>query len=285
MLILLVKFNIENLTCIYSISFNVFIYIFNFKLLKNLKNFSLHRNNGLLVIYFVSLLIPFSNSFVINENNCLCYLLITIISLLVLNKKPTEGEVNRLSIYLNSLLILVLCRLTSLFYICREETQFSCKRTSFTMPLKKLLFDTYFDYIIKSTIYFLLSLISVLFIYFKYFDAYLIGKLKFLFRFQLILLGLYWFLQVHYNNNGDDNTKNSMLNTYIPRVYYLLTLSQLTLWLFKFNSGYKYNLNIFVMILFQLIVLLIGENRSISIVLLIFTLEWLKIFVQNFKRK
>lgn len=135
--------------CMYSIlSFltlnfqNIWIYTsliniyFLFKKLNNLSFIKKQVNieNFILILSFI---IPFSNSYIIKENNSIRFLLITFLFYriyLSLRKK--------LSI-LKFFICITLIRVSHVFYVCREEALNTCSQTIFALPMLKSSLTTF----------------------------------------------------------------------------------------------------------------------------------------------
>lgn len=147
MLIITMAFN---LICGINLFSNIWLglLIFNLTFLfRNLKRSNLVEflKNGFLNIFecqilIVVLLIPFSNSFIINENISLRFVLVTLLYVQSFFTKST------MPIFLTALV-----RTSSLFYVCREETASYCNQTIFSTQLEKLTpynFSNYLMFII-----------------------------------------------------------------------------------------------------------------------------------------
>ena len=250
---LLIGFNIELLSSLYVISFILYIYLSNMKLFICLKHISFP--NRYLILYFLTLLIPFSNSFVIRESICLRYILIGIIIL-------SCDRLLKIIEYIKLIIVLILCRLGEIFYICREEVQDTCQRYDFSLSITKIVSNDS-NYLLY---YVLLSVIVVCSTYFMLFDKHVKRiAIKNMLRFQLFIQIVYWFIQL---NNVKMIYLN--LNQLLPRIFYMLTLMELFLLFYKTKQVEIYTL---IAILFQLIVLLVGENRCISICILVFIIN------------
>lgn len=251
---LIVGFNIEILSSCCVILFILYVYVSNYKILIFLKHLTIP--NRYLVVYFITLIIPFSNSFVIRENICLRYILIGVI-LLSCSKLQSVLD------YLKLVLVLIFCRLSEIFYICREEIQDTCKRLSFSLPVTKI-GDEEAQYV---TFYVLLSIVVVNITYFSCVEKHVKRlAIKYLLRFQLLIQIFYWILLLI---NFKDFYFN--LQQLLPRIFYVFTLTELFLLFYK--SQNVFDINAFFAILFQLIVLLVGENRCISVCILVFILN------------
>ena len=258
-----VGFNIEILSSSYIIAFIFYVYLFNMKIFIYIRNISLPSKNT--VIYFLTLLIPFSNSFVIKENICLRFCLIAIILL-------SCGKLSTVKEYVKLIFALILCRMSEIFYVCREEIQDTCKRYSFSMSITKIVLEQTNHLIF----YLILSIIVVNATYFIFLDNKVKSPaIKRLLRIQLILQIFYWLLQLK-------NIKIAGFNLIIilPRIYYLLFLFQIILLFYKMK---KFEAKSFIAILFQLLVILLGENRCISICILILIMNILVNMIKNDK--
>jgi hypothetical protein len=141
--------------------------------------------------------------------------------------------------------------------------QDTCQRYDFSLSITKIVSDGA-NYLLY---YVLLSVIVVCCTYFMFLDKHVKRvAIKNMLRFQLVIQISYWFIQLN-------NIKILYLNQLLPRIFYIFTLMELFLLFFKTR---RFEIHTLAAILFQLIVLLLGENRCISICILIFILNILK---------
>lgn len=121
-----------------------FLFIFNLKFfINNINLLSLldyFRHDFLkfheIVILVLVQLVPFSNSFIINEKICLRFFTVTLLFTEAFGQKSFRP-----------ILLCVLVRLTWVFYVCREEVASFCTQTIFSTQLEKLASFTYSNYL------------------------------------------------------------------------------------------------------------------------------------------
>ena len=237
------------------------------------------------ILFLLSLLIPFSNSFIITENITSRFILISVICVGFLsNCKPLSKSLflTRLS-YLIVLIFLI--RVSVVFFVCREENLvYNCTESYFATQLSKISFDLsnntvlspfqiYIGFILFN---FLLIILIILYIL-KSNTYYETNRVKYLFFFQLTILFSYWFIQL-FNNISNDSLNSSKVNFYLARLFYIIfILAQYMIWrdeaankdLSKFYLNKITNL----IISLGLLITLISGQSSLSIWFLILALN------------
>ena len=202
----LITSNFQNIwiyTFLVNIYFSQKIYksiIFNIKQI-NIENF-------ILILTFI---LPFSNSFIIKENNSIRFLLISVLFYRIyLNRKK------KLPIF-KLLICLVLIRICSVFYVCREELNDSCSQSIFAQQMSKSSLST-----TKYTLFYLFNFISIFLIFYFLKTKNLI--LNVLLSASLIILMAYNFVQLL----GRDSTMVKYPQLMLARLFLLVFVLQLT---------------------------------------------------------
>ena len=251
-LIFTVNLKLTSSTWILSLFFN-FNVIFKFKnqfyktsiLLKFLNN--LLRKDYLII--FLSFLIPFSNSFVIRENNSLRFLLISYIFLdfylkLCIYKLSLLSILSKIK---QLILILILVRFSFVFYVCREELlSLNCTQTMFSTPFSKLNLmenSIFLNFSNNTTLYYSLFLIFNFICFISIFrfvsnnlnlkSTLINAKIKQLFHLKICILFFYMIIQlklnINSNLNSDDSIRNvndvlKIINLFLAKTIYILFL-------------------------------------------------------------
>jgi hypothetical protein len=242
-----------------SLYFNLII-LFKFKnqFLKISTLFNFLKQHYLRVDYlfiYFSFLIPFSNSFVIRENNSLRFLLVSFLFLDLYSKlrayKPSLGSI--LSKLKQLTLILFLVRISFIFYVCREELlTLNCTQTVFSTQFSKLnlMENSYQSNFLNNTTLFYSSILIFNFACFiKIFQMVSNVNLKSrfgnvnikqLFYLQIFILFIYMIIQFKLNINAylnlDEKIKyqNELLKTinlFLAKlIYVLFLLAQAIIW-------------------------------------------------------
>jgi hypothetical protein len=238
------------------------------------------------LIFFLSLLIPFSNSFIIRENISLKFLIITALCIEFFSKSKHLNKILFLNKIFYLLLLISLLRITQLFYACREEVLISCTENYFVIPLSKISFNsnqTHFDL----NIFFNRSiLIYLAFIFVNYFlitsiilyilktnTKFNLNGVKYFFLLQIIILFLYWIVQL-FINVSNDSFGLSAINFYSARLFYMIFIViQIKIWSAKETvQDYLSATTNFVVSLALLATLLSGQS-SLSIWILLLVLN------------
>ena len=199
------------------VAFNATFLFQNLNSLRLLPNF-LGTTNGLFSSYeyqilAILLLIPFSNSFVINENISLRFVLVT---LLYFQSFYTKSS--------TPILLALLVRISSVFFVCREEIASYCSPTIFSTPLGKLTAYNYSNYLAFILFNFFL-LFSLFFYFIKLNSTKLFSPINLLNFFSLSLLLIYNLneLQIHeYSIVGQQRLDLKRVNLYIARLIYFV---------------------------------------------------------------
>ena len=288
--LLILLFNNSFTSIAWFINFNINFFIciklkFNF----NFNQFETLIKNPEYFVYSLIYLIPFSNSFIIQENVALRFILISVISLEfyynTFNIKTTK--INFILKLVNFLLILIILRVGSLFFVCREEVLvYNCTQTLFATSLSKLSFG---EARTGSTFYYLgfilLNFILILSIYLFVINSNNLNsrKLKISYLFQIIILPIYWALQlVQSLSNSSELGDNFFLKQcilYIARLFLIIFLFNIFLIVKEVLSITYKNRKIFIdliincMITLSLLISLVSGENSLSIWLLILSLD------------
>jgi hypothetical protein len=291
-----------------SLYFNLII-LFKFKnqFLKISTLFNFLKQHYLRVDYlfiYFSFLIPFSNSFVIRENNSLRFLLVSFLFLDFYSKlrayKPSLGSI--LSKLKQLTLILFLVRISFIFYVCREELlTLNCTQTVFSTQFSKLnlMENSYQSNFLKNTTLFYSSILIFNFACFiKIFQMVSNVNLKSrfgnvnikqLFYSQIFILFIYMIIQFKLNINTylnlDEKIKyqNELLKTinlFLAKlIYVLFLLAQTIIWYprteLDTNKQFFYEKRVKSLILSLSLVLTLVMSESflsIWIIVLIITL-------------
>jgi hypothetical protein len=175
-------------------------------------------------IYFFILLLPFTNSYIIRENSSLRFLAVSFLFYTFFKLKKS-GVLLR-----NFVLMIMLVRFSSLFYVCREEVLESCVQTRFTIPIGKLSLtnEDSIGYLLFVFLNFFVMILVYLYC-FKIEQWRERRQLNLIFLCQILILFVYWMLKFAINIDNDSRLK--YVSVYVARVYYLLFLtSQFTIW-------------------------------------------------------
>ena len=215
------------------------------------------------VVVYLAFLIPFSNSFVIRENNTLRFLLVTTLFLdlytkLCISKLNLAALLHKLK-YLA--VILFLLRVSFIFHVCREEvlTTLNCTHTIFSTQLGKISFlDTnsnasdklsYFDLNDPTCFYMLFLIFNFACVFFIFHTvstsnlkiSLLNLTIKHLFYAKLCILFVYMSIQLKINvNSSSVGTAEALreksehlksINILLARLVYVLFLAiQWVIW-------------------------------------------------------
>ena len=197
------------------------------------------------ILYMFILIMPFSNSFVIHEKFGLKFILITMILVeFFLRLKSTRFNKEFIIKKIFELICICLCLgMTQIFYVCREETLIlNCTQGVFATQLTKLNFNhsTSINEIIWNkefqiySAFILFNFISICLIILFIIRTNLKKShlmLNTLIGMQLLILFIYWFLQLVINIYRDSASHLSDLNFYLARIFYLIFLiSQILIW-------------------------------------------------------
>lgn len=249
----------------FSISLLVYLIIFNVKFLtQNFQIPKIFKLHEILIIIFINL-IPFSNSFIINENVCLRFFLISLLFAESLCKKSIK-----------EVLLALLVRLTWVFYVCREEVASFCTQTIFSIQLEKLTSYSYFTYF--GFICFNFSLILAIYYYLAKTRLHkFLLKENLLSLMSLILLFAYFLIQLQSYEHPEKFEHYKNVNLNVARLIHALTLTQL--FITRLKSGIFRLFN--SMIVFAIFMSLLNSQSLLSIWILVFIL--FQIFVPAFK--
>lgn len=258
-----------------TLNISLYLFMFNLKFLignTNLtKIFGFFRNRFLNIyeysIFTFTCLIPFSNSFIINENVNLRFFLVSLFVLEALSKKSLKP------VFLASLL-----RMTWVFYVCREEVAAFCNQTMFSIQLEKILSFSYLSY--TTYIFFNFSLIFLIYFYLAKKNLKLFFlKENILNMLNLILLFTYNLIQLQIYNrslvNQDDSEALKVANLYLARIIHILAF----LVVYLSNSSKKNHRLFDSMISIAIFTSLLSSQSLLSIWILIFIL--FEFFVQK----
>ncbi len=220
-------------------------------------------------LYFLTLLIPFSNSFIIRENSTLRFILITVLCVeFISNCKSTNKDLFLKKLfYLISLILLL--RLMQLFYVCREEVLVNncTENIYFVTQLSKISFDDS-NHDFQIYVLFMLSnfiLITLIISYIlKTNTIFKLDKIKILIYLQIIILFSYWTIQLFMNISKDSFNR---INIYLARLFYaIFIILQFLIW------KKQDKITNFVVSLGLLLTLISGQS-SLSIWFLILALD------------
>lgn len=135
---LLFRFSLPLNALLYLILFNITFLARN----QNLSELGAFLTNDFLkpyeILVFICInLIPFSNSFIINESSSLRFFLISLLFVEAYARKSIKFVV-----------LASLVRFTWVFYVCREEVASTCNQTIFSIQLEKLSSYSYNSYLL-----------------------------------------------------------------------------------------------------------------------------------------
>ena len=254
---------------------------FNFYfILKHASQFapiSLKFINKQSIILLLVYLIPFSNSFIIRENNSLRFLLMSVLAVDFYTKlniyKPSLSGIARKASYIVPILFLI--RISHVFYICREEVlTLNCTQTIFSTQLSKLSYSAGFYFI------FLLSnFVCISFIVYRVSKSNGFLKLTYIYYTQVVLLFVYFMVQLRLNlisnselNQSEEWSILKHFNLNLARFNYFLFLSaQLLIWSSAFSRN-SLKLNNLITSLGLLMTQVAGESM-LSVWLLILVIN------------
>jgi hypothetical protein len=256
--------------------------------LKPLQNFFLKlKFQTEYFVFFLSLLIPFSNSFIIRENISLKFLLISVLCIEFFSKSKNLEK----SIFLNKLfyfLLIILCiRLTQLFYVCREEVLINnCTESYFVVPLSKISFNVnqthfYLNTFLNRSILVYLTFILINFFLITSIVLYILktntkfnmNGVKNLFFLQIFILFSYWIIQL-FVNISNDRFGLSAMNFYLARFFYLIFIViQIKIWSSKETCQDYFGSTTYFVISLGLLATLLSGQSSLSIWILLFILN------------
>lgn len=206
-----------------------FLFIFNLKFfINNINLLSLldyFRKNFLkfheIIILVLVQLVPFSNSFIINEKICLRFFTVTLLFVEAFGQKS-----------LRPILLCVLVRLTWVFYVCREEVASFCTQTIFSTQLEKLASFTYSNYLGYLAFNFTLALLILVYLVKTYSsDRFLtpsretvlnLFNFGILFIYNLNELGIYEKSLSNHSETTIAFRKN--LNLYLAKSIYIISI-------------------------------------------------------------
>ena len=249
-ILVLSKFNIDSNMSLPAlwIMFNIYLFlnlISNAKTLVKCRFFPSEIFKGEHLLYFLMLLIPFSNSYIVQENISLRFILISTLFYELFTRLRQQAKVEE-PFLINRLLetgsICVLLRFTSLFYTCREEALLlDCKQNIFSTQITKISFGSevspdqstlnfsFVAYLAFISFNYLVICAIIYFLVRPYFNKKTFSSLNYLILFELFIFFCYWTLQLV--NNAFQISHTSQLNQItikLPLVFYVcFTLSLL----------------------------------------------------------
>jgi hypothetical protein len=251
----------------------------SFSLMEKIIKFSIKKEY---VIYILSLLIPFSNSFVVNEAISYRYFLVAILYIEIYNKLC-----NLKFIYWKRVLLCVFCvlliRFSFLFQTCREENMHKCTQYPFSIQLSKLSMNN------LTYLTFLLTQFFVIFLIINKLRTHSCEKLNAMFFGQDFLLLIYNLIEFKINEietsllNKELVSNLKIFNIYLARCFFFVVFLNLYV-SFKCscNLNSKESLVNFSISLALLASLILNENK-LSIWFLIFILNSYFKSVENFQ--
>ncbi len=237
-------------------------------------------------LFFLTCLIPFSNSFIINENVSLRFFLIAILYIEIYNQLKffKRSDWHRVSILI---VCIVLVRFSFLFHICREEVMQKCTQFIFSTQLQKASIDKVF---------------YIFFIAFNFVSIFIVVRklrprdnnklLDFIYAFQFLSIVGYNFIELEINNmesliieskldkslsSSTSSGKSYLLslkifNIQLARLTYALFMANIVIICTKYNSNSMGKYQNLVISLGLFMSLILGENK-LSVWILIFILD------------
>jgi hypothetical protein len=246
----------------------IYVFLFNFYFFSKFK-FSLRRfcefiHNTLRIDYFMLILIyliPYSNSFIIGENNAIRFLLVSILFLDYYYKLKSTRNFD-ISCFTKFVCMLFLLRISSKFYVCREEAK-DCQPTIFSTQLNKLEINSdHFYYFLFIFLNFsLITFINIVLILKMNLKSLFINFLYFV---NISLLFVYKYMQFMESNDPNFKTFNLSLARFI---YFLIFLSLVKICIDK--SIIKFKKLCYFIISYSHLITLISSESFISIWFLI----------------
>ncbi len=237
----------------------------------NLKNF---RPDSLLkydyIFYALILLIPFSNSYIVQENVSLRFIFISALLFEFYKRLQAESQITARFFFkkFGEIAALVaIIRITEIFYVCREEALLlNCTQNIFSTQISKMT-----DYSIN--IYFMFTFLNLLVmssVLYNLLWAYLTKTwINLLILFKVFTIFAYWLIQIKTNQSTADNRLFfNQLGLYLARLFYVLfTISQFFLW--KFTDKCYLKLFTYVLTTFGLLASILSGESVTSIWILI----------------
>jgi hypothetical protein len=240
-LYVLFQFSFLQSIWIFSFLFNVFYFYnrfknFNFSQICSKMRFcSMELHSALILL--LGCLIPFSNSFIVSENNSLRFLCVSVLfaNFFLLLRREKIVRLRKL-IFFSSILLLL--RLSRIFQVCREESivNLNCTQTVFSIPLNKLAFEmnqTFeIQYLLTNEsirnhfLFLLVNFITITLIV-RFFAKSANRSLKLIIHFKLIILFAYILFQflIVLSESANSNRLPSELkqiNLHLARLFYIL---------------------------------------------------------------
>ena len=235
-------------------------------------------------LYILLLVIPFSNSYIVQENISLRFILVSILFFelfIRLRKQSSKNARFGLMKFAEVCFITSLIRFTEIFYVCREEALLlKCSQNIFSTQLTKLSLNedqnsinSYYGFIIIN----LIVMSSVIFYLLKSSSIKMVSRINFMVIVKMFLLLAYWLIQLVinvYQNGSDYQLQN--ISLFIARTFYICFLV-IQVMLFRDNKmSTKNNLSkvylrtvIYSMISWGLLISLLSVESLMSIWILI----------------
>ncbi len=245
------------------------------RLASNFRNFQL---DSLLkpeyFFYTLVLFIPFSNSFIVQENVSLRFIVVSVFCYEFYKRLQLESHVTGrffLSKCRDLAMLVTLIRITELFYVCREEALLlKCTQGIFSTQISKTS-----DYSIL--VYFAFSFLNLVVmssVLFSLLRPYLTRScINFLILLKVLTLFAYWLVQIRISqSSAEQRFFFNQIGLYLARLFYtLFAVSQLFIWTFDDRCYLK--LVTYVLATFGMLAsILSGESvASIWILVLVLT--------------
>lgn len=273
----LFQFSFVHSVWIFSLFFNSFYFYNRFKNCNRFETFfklrlSSIRFDSILILLLVCI-IPFSNSFIVSENNSLRFLCVSVlfINFLSLLKREKRFQSSKLIMFVS---ILVLLRLSRLFQVCREESivNLNCTQTVFSIPLNKLTFELnqsfeiqylFTNESVRNHFLFLLGNFILITLIVRFFAKLANRPLKLILYLKLLILFTYILLEflIILSESANSNPVAAELkqtNLFLARLFYVLfVLSQFLIFLIKESYVSVLKLQ---MLSFSLLITLISDT-------------------------
>ena len=256
--------NLIEFLWIYVILFN-FYFFTKFKL--SIRRFCEVIHDTFRIDYFILMLIyliPYSNSFIISENNGIRFLLVSILFLDYYYKLKSSRNFD-VTYLVKFVIILLLLRVSSIFYVCREEAN-QCVPTIFSIQLSKLEinvnFFNHFLFILFN--FFTITIINIVLIIKLDLRSLFI---RFLYFTNILLLLVYKYMQLVESSN----LYSKSFNLKLARLIYFLIFLILMKILFD-KSISNFSKLCYFIISYGHLITLISSESFISIWLLILIL-------------
>lgn len=245
-----------------------------------------HLVRGEHLICMLILLIPFSNSFIVLENISVRFLLISLLIYEFLTRLRCSKNVTVICFIVKLLelaLVILLLRLTGIFFVCREEALLlNCAPTIFSTQITKISFHENSPHSILTYSVFIVCNFSFMsFVVFTLLRPYLkrpFWKINSLITLKMCTLLTYWILQLTINvSRLEYHRELNQIALYLARIFYsCFVFSQFLIWKNPGDSCQKWSPNeaylrlvTYLLVSFSLLASLLSAESVMSIWILV----------------